>query len=287
MSTSTTLPRQSQPQPHQPHRRIASVVACAALLLINGLAVPAQAADGPMDFVLQGLARPTRSAGQTGPVSWRMAEYSAIRLVDVEAGAAANELPQTLSTERVSAALTSLTTDDGREPLFNRDEIEQLAPTLVKVLQAARPDQDLLLMSSARRGRGLLTPQITVTARLFVHAQQLHLIVREDRIDVINPYRRTQMLPKFAFGSRTEAGTARLRAEGRAGVRADWISWPLAALQMNAPAAPALSTTLQAVPAVVPASLEERLRTLKRLHEQGLISDDDYTQRRRQILGEL
>lgn len=280
-----TLPRSAAS-----HLRRGWRTAMAGLLIGAGSA--AHAATGPMDFVLLGQPRPARVAGQTAQVSWRMAEYSALRLVEAEAGSAANEQPQILLTERLQAALASITTGGGTEALFARDEVELLAATLQKVLGAAQPGQDVLLMSSARRGHGLLAPQLTVTARLFVHDGQLHLLVHDDRLDAVGPYRQTTMMPTLAFGSRSRPGSTQLRANGRAGPRNDWLSWPLATLQ-TVPATGQLELTTAAPAASPPSadtgtrSAEERLRLLKRLHEQGLITDDDYTQRRRQILAEL
>ena len=34
-------------------------------------------------------------------------------------------------------------------------------------------------------------------------------------------------------------------------------------------------------------TMEERLRELKRLHEEGLITDDEYQSKRNEILGDL
>jgi Short C-terminal domain len=267
---------------------------CHAVVLcwLMGVGPAAFAAIGPMDFVLLGQARPERVAGQTSPVSWRVGEYSALRLVDAEPGAAANDQPQVLLAERLQAALTSITTGAGNEVLFARDEAELLALALQKALAAAQPGQDVLLMSSQRRGRGLLAPQLTITARLFVREGQLHLLVHDDRLDVVDPYRQTRMLPALVFGSRSQASQTRLRIQGQAGPRNDWLSWSLATLQSGLPAgtaqavAPAAAVSSPSTDAGV-RSPEERLRLLKRLHEQGLISDDDYTHKRRQILTDL
>jgi hypothetical protein len=38
---------------------------------------------------------------------------------------------------------------------------------------------------------------------------------------------------------------------------------------------------------IMPRGIEERLRTLKDLHEKGLIADDEYDAKRKEILGEL
>ena len=38
---------------------------------------------------------------------------------------------------------------------------------------------------------------------------------------------------------------------------------------------------------IVPRGIEERLRTLKELHDKGLVSDEEYETKRKEILGEL
>jgi hypothetical protein len=38
---------------------------------------------------------------------------------------------------------------------------------------------------------------------------------------------------------------------------------------------------------IMPRGIEERLRTLQDLHDKGLISDDEYASKRKEILGDL
>lgn len=284
MSVPVSLPAPAPPaRPRHAPRRLRQACAAAALCLSMGAGPAAFAAAGPMDFVLLGQ---PKVAGQATQVSWRMGEYSALRLVEAEPGAGLNEQPQQLLAERLQGALASITIGDGNEALFTRDEAELLAATLQPVLKAAQPGQDVLLMSTERRGRGLLSPQLTVTARLFVRDGQLHLLVHDERADVVGAYRQTRMTPALAFGSRGQGSPARLRADGRAGPRDDWLSWPLAALQPGAAPGPARAAPPPSAEAGG-RSTEERLRLLRHLHEQGLISDDDYSQKRRQILADF
>jgi hypothetical protein len=66
----------------------------------------------------------------------------------------------------------------------------------------------------------------------------------------------------------------------------------LSLAEASAPPAPPAAAAPTAAPAAPrtpagSASAEERLTTLKRLHEKGLITDEEYQQKRREILQAL
>lgn len=271
------IPRPRTALPARTSHRAAHVAVLVAALGAGPLG--ARAADGPMDHVLQGRPRPTAVAGQERPQAWNIAEYSAVRLVPIEAGATPNQHPQDLPIARLQVWLAEARSQDGREPLFLRDEVEAVAKGLAEALKVARPDQDVILFSSARRS-GPLTPMLSITARLFVVDDNLHLLVRDDRLNVVTPYRAQQRMPELSFGSRGTASAVRLQRDGRAGPRPDWLAWPLAT-----PSGVEAGGTAAANPP--DATLESRLRRLKALHEQGLISDEDYALKRRSLLDAL
>ncbi|RZS54711.1 SHOCT domain-containing protein [Sphaerotilus mobilis] len=250
------------------------------LLALTGLlpCSPAAAADGPMDHVLQGRPRPTVVAGEPRAQAWNIAEYSAVRLVPIETGATPNQHPRSLPVEQVERWLAQARLHGGREPLFMRDEVEAVAKGVVAALQVARPDQDLILLSSARRS-GPLTPMLSVTARLFVADGALQLLVQGDRLNIVTPFRSQQVMPTLAFGTRSGASEVRLQREGPPGPRPDWLTWPLETAEPRPGTAP--------VPVAGDATLEDRLRRLKALHEQGLISAEDYAHKRRSLLDAL
>ncbi len=255
------------------------------LLLCAAATAPACAADGPMDHVLQGRPRPTRVTGQERPQAWNVAEYSAVRLLPIEAGAAPNQHPQDLPIERIERWLSQARLQGGREPLFMRDEVEAVAKGVAEALQVARPDQDLILLSSARRA-GPLTPMLSITARLFVADGALHLLVHDDRLNVVTPFRVQQVKPVLTFGTRASASPVRLQRDGPPGPRQDWLTWPLAGDEALGPGTVPAPAATVATPAA-DSTLEARLRRLKSLHEQGLISGEDYAHKRRSLLDAL
>ncbi|MGY0197037.1 SHOCT domain-containing protein [Leptothrix sp. BB-4] len=270
--------------PHRTHG--ASLLLALAGLMAGSTAT---AADGPMDHVLRGQARPTHLAGQERPQAWNIAEYSAVRLVPVEAGAGPNQHPQELAIERIERWLSQARLQGGREPLFMRDEVESVAKGLAEALRVARPNQDVILLSSARRS-GPLTPMLSITARVFVADGALQLLVQGDRLNVVTPFRAQQLMPALNFGSRALASGVQLQRDGQSGRRSDWLAWPLADAEpapRKAVATPSPPPSPSASDPAGEASLEARLRRLKALHEQGLISDDDYAQKRRSLLDAL
>lgn len=274
----------------RPAARLHSLMRCLIVLAGFGLAAAtAGAAEGPLDFVFLGQARPARVPGQTGPVAWKVAEYSAVRLVPIEPAAAPNQHPARLEPEQLRAQLAAIRVNAGGrlpEPLFSRDELDELLPAIVIALRGAQPEQDLVLLSTSRRGASFLAPPLSVTARLFMQDGALQVLVHDIRLDVTNAYRSTRLLPELNFGSRSAAAAVELSGLGLAQRRPDWL-----ALQPGAPVPAVATAPVPAAPpsvaAPAPASLEQRLRTLKSLHAQGLISDEDYAHKRRELLGDL
>lgn len=263
-------------------------VLLACLISLGALTTSAGAAEGPFDFVFLGQARPARVAGQDRPQAWRLGEFSALRLVPIESGAAANQHPADLSPDWLQAQLERLRTgSNGTERLFGKDELEELVPVLAQAFKAARPEQDLLLLSTSRRGQGLLTPPLSLTARLYVSAGALHLLVGEERADLSMTYRQTRIVPQPATGSRATAGPAQLGGTGWQRRQAGWLQIGLPGT-VAAVADPAASSGAAMDAGAAEASrLEQRLRLLKQLHEQGLISAEDYAGKRRALLDQL
>src|SRR5207237_7044490 len=118
-------------------------------------------------------------------------------------------------------------------------------------------------------------------------------------------YRGAHAAPQFKFGSRKTAGDASLQSAGATNRRADWLAIPLRVAAtaaappaatpvpaaLGAPssaAAPATTATTapprKALDAAAADDIERRLEILKRLREKGLITEDEYQQKRRQIL---
>ena len=286
----------------------------AAVLCLGAPA--AIAAAGPMDFLFTSGV-PPREGGAT-PRTWKLNEFSALRLAPREAGAAPNAHPAAWPAESVRAALAAVRwrPADARErALFDTDELDRLAAGIARALAAATPADDLLVLASARRDNLLVAPPSSIAARAWVDATGLNLIVTSARDDLVSPYRVSRLVPVIDFGSRERAGTLVLGGAPAVAGRTDWLRWaapttvtptvaapPAAVAPVTpalappvaapAPAARAASATAPApaAPRRDPAFYEEqarRLQGLQKLREQGLLSEDEYQRKRREILDTL
>jgi len=277
---------------------------CCALLFTN----PAAHAAGWLDSL---FGKDSTQAAKAGPGQriWALHEFTTVALVPREAGSVPNRQPVQLQAEGLRQQLAlvhSVGRGGAQVPLFAADELAELAQPLAQALERAGPGDDVLLLSTSRRDGGVLAAPAAVTARLFVQDNQLQLIVHDARYEFYDAYRGTHVAPRFTFGSRGAAGEASIRSAAAANVRADWLVLPLqaAAAPAAAPAplvplvAPALAPApaAAAVPsAPAPAArrpmdaagaedIERRLETLKRLREKNLITEDEYQQKRKEIL---
>lgn len=241
---------------------------------------------------------------------WRIAEFTAIQRAEREAGAAPNQQPATIAPETLRQLLAPVRLVVGKNnvALFHPEELNDLIEPLAEALSVAGPGDDLLLLSTHRRGEGILRTPTGLTARLFVQGDALNLIVNDARRDFVNAYIGSRIPPTFAFGSRTTASAVALQDPGATLKRADWLAIPLqraaaapvvapAPVVVLPPAVPAAQPVATPAPApaaaarpVAPASadeIEQRLLTLKRLRERNLISEEEYQQKRREILQAL
>ena len=246
-------------------------------------------------------------AGDPGQWQWQPANFTWVKRVPAEAGAPANDQPVRLAKEGLTAALASVRfSAEGKDtPLFAKDEVPVLAKILGEAFALAQPNEDLILLSTSRRGAGLLAPARGVTARLFVKDGALNLLVHDTRQDFMDRYLVEGAQPAFTYGSRMAAARVSLEAPGASARRADWLAFPLAALQQAAPAVPAAAQpgapapveAPVAAPAAAPvppvrdaafyAAQTERLRALKQLRDEHLITEAEYQAKREAILKTL
>lgn len=251
------------------------------------------------------------SSNETSKTEWRrrnwsVREFSSLRLAPREAGSALNEHPARIDGETLRQLLAQLRTEsrEGSQPLFAPDELAEVTEPLTQALANASADDDVLLLSSSRRGGGLLTQPMAVTARLFVQGGHLNVIVNDTRFEFYNRFRATGTAPEFTFGSRQKAGAGVIQAGSGASRRPDWVALSLAANPRPAPsssgvpaaavlpAGPAPVLAAEPAPAALPRArdphfadeIEQRLLTLKRLRDKGLISEEEYQNKRNEIL---
>ena len=253
-------------------------------------------------------AEPARAAANRR--TWNLREFTYVRLVPRETGSAPSDHPLRIDVEALRQLLAPLRIEsrEGGEPLFATGELAELGEPLAQALASAGSDDDVLLLSASRRGGGLLAQPLAVTARLFVQGGSLHVIAHDTRYEFFNKYRGSGQQPEFTFGVRGQASSAKIQSAFGASRRADWVAMPLGAV----PGAAAAAAAAQAVPAAVattvsppaqdPADkpprvqaprardaafteeIEQRLITLKRLRDRGLISEEEYQLKRKQVL---
>ena len=240
---------------------------------------------------------------------WSIGEFTAVRLQPQEAGAAPNAHPATVPADWLKQVLASITitVNNREERLLDNDEVAELAVPISQALSLARPQDDVLLLSTSKRDAGLLGTAYGVTARLFVQGGALQFIAHDTRLDFVHAYRGSRIVPDFVFGSRAEQSKAVLKTSVGSQPRADWVAFRLGAPAAAAPVSATAPVAPVAAPAATPAATppaapapaaggrdarffeeqEQRLRTLKRLRDQNLITEEEYQQKRREILQTL
>lgn len=247
--------------------------------------------------------------------------YDRVRIELAEPGAAASLHPvPSLTAEQLRASMAALRLVGGKSAeLFNDEELAQIVPPLVRALAEITPQQEVTFAVTGRHGAlGPLVERSVTTGRMFRTDEGLQLIVGLAQRPFESGYLATGLLIAFEPGRRAAPvdPAARLAPEGTAGQRrADWVTLavgPVAAAAAPAAAPPAaaaapvplaapsaVASPAPAAPAAAPpatapapttrtpaflAEQEERLKTLKRLRDQNLITEEEYQQKRREIL---
>ena len=243
---------------------------------------------------------PAHAAPPTNRRQWDLSVFSWIRRAPAEPGARTSGHPFQVSPKALEQALGSVlvASPEGEEHLFDESEAAALSRSMSEALSVVLPGEDLELVSTVKRLGAISSYALTVTARVFVVDGRLNLLVHDARRDVAFAYNLDFQPPKFEFGSRTKASSVTLKAEGAERRRPDWLVLPLPApapqaLPVPAPVPPPAVTVPPAPPQPVSApaaqspTLEQRLVRLKQLREQNLITEDDYTKRKQELLREL
>ncbi len=236
--------------------------------------------------------------------SWDLTQYTWIKRVPAEKGAPANGHPLRVDVATLIQALDSvhviLRAKD--QALFDPTETAALGRPLAEALSLAEPGEDLELVSTAKRGDGFFSMNLAVTAKVFIEGGRLNLIVRASDLDIMAMSYFAPPFPEIECGSRFKASAVVLKAAGAESRRRDWVILPLEPRAMavaapvvtapvvTAPVVQAPVVTAQPVPPPQPppaGSVEERLRTLKRLRDQNLITEEDYAKKKQELLKEI
>jgi hypothetical protein len=282
---------------------------------------PAQAA-GLFDSLLGREGTQAEQSAKARQRIWRIREFSTVQLLAREAGAPENQHPVKLNADALRIALGQFKSLDSRgkeRALFDTDELAEISEPIAQAFANAEPGDDVLLVSSARRD-GFLAPPTAVTARLFIEGGNLNFIAHDSNFEFVHIVRSTSMSPNFLYGARGKASDVKLVGAGAGNRRSDWLTVsltqattvptpppppplvlaapPAAAATLTPAPAPAPLVAAPAVPAapaapiVKPADpkaddIERRLTALKQLRDKGLITDDEYKQKRKDILQSL
>ena len=250
------------------------------------------------------LAAPATRAAAPGRTQWKLATFTWIKRVPAEPGAPANTQPATVTEASLTATLAPVLAqvDDQTIPLFAPDELQGLVKALGEALALAQPGEDLILLSTHKRGGGFLAQAVGLTARLFVRDGALNLIVRDARLSFMDRYAAENTLPTFAYGSRTQPSEARLSAPGATQRRGDWLVLPLAVPESVKAAAPVPAAAPAPIAAPAPLAApapaaphdaayfeaqRERLKALKQLRDEGLLTEAEYQAKREAIVKAL
>lgn len=256
------------------------------------------------------IAVPACLAAEPDRRTWELSPFTWVKRRPAERGAPANAHPVRVDAAALGQALADLRLlARGRTaPLFTPEEARALAAPLAEALALAGPGEDLELMSSAKRDGILLDRSTGVVARAFVAGDRLNLLVGEARLDFTDQYFAEFRLPALNHGTRAAAGRVALGgAELR---RPDWALLPLAAAAVAVAKAPAPAPVVAPAPAANPApvaapatavapvaapaparpaatsdpDLEAKLKALKRLREQDLITEAEYARKKEELL---
>lgn len=231
---------------------------------------------------------------------WAEGEFDQVHLV-TEPSAVRRMQPRTLSAEALKKPLAALQYQSGKgvKPLLDAPAAENLARGIVAAMAKAGPEQEAIFMIISREGEGIFAPMFGNSGRVFIDERGLNLIIGEAHVDFFGSYRATRMVRSFDFGSRNRSSKVALSANGLLQTRNDWVIIPLAAgdginpVQHSADTL-RLSAEKPSTNDVKPTSTahdqqyylvqEERMKGLKRLRDQNLISEEEYQAKRKEIL---
>ncbi|WP_018606807.1 SHOCT domain-containing protein [Uliginosibacterium gangwonense] len=262
----------------------------------------------------------------TQQLKWSDWDYVQLVKRDAKEAGKPNAHPVQINAEQLAEVLLRMTCKTAGETrkLFNEEEVLRLSRAASGALAVASADQDFVFRTAVRHmDFGLLGQKMVNSGRIFVEGGRLNILIGTQLSDALLAVRSgMQPFQPMNPGTRSKVSG---RVELTGGVsskeqllRPDWLALdltqlpsptekaatkkdtgrtaaqPAAVQPVVAPAAavaPAAPQAAPATPAVVapavPGNAEERLTTLKRLFEKGLISDSEYQQKRAEVLRNL
>lgn len=250
---------------------------------------------------------------------WSAGQYDQVYLW---AGASRNAHPRNLNVDPLALLLNKISAKSGGKtlPIFGESAAQELARGLVVAIARAEPRHDLRFFITSRANGGIFANRLAHSGTAFLDERGLNLIFGEVNAEFFQTWKGTRQAREFDFGTRTAASKVVLMADGLTQPRGDWVIIPLGAPAAAAPPpqtvlGPATTqgvgdaTVYQSVGNVAPAPVapapvaavaapakgseqffqvqEARLKAIKRLREQNLISEEEYQAKRREILKDL
>lgn len=239
------------------------------------------------------------------------------------AGNTRNAHPRSLNVDPLAILLNKIMFKSAGKthPLLGEDAAQEMARGLVTAIARADAQQDVRFFITSRANGGIFATRLAHSGTAFLDERGLNLIFGEANADFFQAWKGTRQARPFDFGNRAAASRVALTVDGLAHPRADWVIIPLGAPAAAPPpaqtvAGPATTqgvgdaTVYQSVgngvaAPVVPAApmpvapppakgseqfyqaQEARLKALKRLREQELISEEEYQTKRKEILKDL
>ncbi len=238
-----------------------------------------------------------------------------------------NDQPVVIEPANLAAALAKLRVHEGSAqeavPLFENDAARRLAAPLSTALSRAAADQDILFAIEMLQKAAIFgSKPVSVAGRAFYQNERLHLIIGELHVSTVPPEYKNypigypkpdRRLHPHQTGERSREAHYDPAAHFETGddvtlfvqdgkPRDDWLVLNVSALASPDQRAAATATSAPSVtpqnplPASagaakpstsVPPSIEERLRRLKHLREQDLITEEEYNRKRSEILDQL
>ena len=298
--------------------RSCALAACTAGLLAAG---PLHAQNGGPSGAALGPQVSRDPAALRTVAMVHQGTFNYVRIERAEDGAAPNQHPLDISEEDLARMLGAVRL--GSKPLLNKDDLDEIVPHLVAALGQATAQQDVSFAVAGKHSAfGLFAGRDVTTGRLFNTTAGLQLIVGLAHKPFEDQFKAGGPLIPFEPGRRAAplAGAVALKLAASAGAmpRADWVvlrTSTLAQAQAQAqvqvqaqvpPAQPAAAKAAPATPAAPAAAvspvqpsaqatpadarfreISERLKTLERLRDSGLITPQEYEQKRKQIVDGL
>ncbi len=179
-----------------------------------------------------------------------------------------------------------VTTKGSIEPAFTDEEIDYLSYTLPRAFVNADSDESVVFALSRQLGNDMLS---VTTGEWFAKGSTLHLRLHYCRFTITMPHVRERIWesplqgdtgPSYEFvPQRYQVTSVDNRSDGLIPSQEPSLTIAYRDLLQRAP-----SGQEERFPAISSESFEDQLRTLKRLKEEGLLTEDEFRKKKLEIL---